>query len=375
MDHHYDIAIIGMGCAGGHIALQLLEKAPHLKVAILDNYGETAQEKTWSFWEKGASKWDEIAFASWDQTTFHTGKKELRLDLSPYRYKSVKNVDFIAFAKAKLQPQPNFSLLPYEVINTKTDGNRVVVEHTKGSLTTDIVLDSRFEADSLTGINLLQHFKGWVIETEASVFDPSRFTMMDYQLVDSGTTSFMYILPFTDRKALLEYTYFSKEKVDDATYESYINRYAKDILGIDNFKILEVEQGIIPMSSHNFTKANTNQIYRIGTAGGWVKASTGYSFKNSERKAQQLVDNIIEKRALSRKMYSKKYEVFDETLLRVLHENNAIGPRVFSTMYEKNQVANILSFLDEESNSIAEIKIMKSLTSWAFVKNFFKAIF
>lgn len=375
MDHHYDIAIIGMGCAGGHVALQLLEKAPNLKVAILDNYGANSQEKTWSFWEKGASKWDEIAMASWDHTTFHTGKKELLLNLAPYRYKSVKNVDFIAFAKAKLKQQPNFHLLPYEVATTESGKDKSYIHHSNGSITATVLLDSRFNTSELEGTTLLQHFKGWFIQTADAAFDASRFTMMDYRMVDAGTTSFMYVLPFSQDKALLEYTYFSKEKVSDKTYESYINRYATEILGIDKFEILEIEQGVIPMSSHDFTQQNTNQYYRIGTAGGWVKASTGYSFKNAESKATQLVENIINNRALSHKMHSKKYQIFDETLLRVLYENNAIGPDVFSKMYERNNVQNILSFLDEESSFTAELKIMKSLTSWAFVKNFFKAVF
>ena len=377
MDNHYDIAIIGMGCAGSHVVLQLLENAPHLKVAILDPYGSLTQEKTWSFWEKGPGKYDDLIIASWKNCRFHTGDEELSLTMNPYLYKSIENVQFSAFAKAQLQLNSNYHYIGSEVTHLEQTHNskEVTVSYNNGSLTADLVLDGRpLKNNPSDGITLLQHFKGWFIETSEDYFDPKEFTKMDYQLVDPGTTSFVYILPFSKRKALVEYTYFAKNLVQDDVYEQYLKTYITDFLKISDYKISKVEKGIIPMTSHDFKPFKNKNVVTIGTAGGWVKASTGYSFKNSERLARQLVKNYLENRPLSYKMTNKKYEVFDETLLRVLHENEASGPEIFSKMYQRNSVQNIMAFLDEESSVLAELGIMKSLTSWPFIKNFFKSL-
>ncbi|MEE2801874.1 MAG: lycopene cyclase family protein, partial [Bacteroidota bacterium] len=365
MDNHYDIAIIGMGCAGSHVVLQLLENAPHLRVAILDPYGSLTQEKTWSFWEKGPGKYDDLIIASWKNCRFHTGDEELSLTMNPYLYKSIENVKFSAFAKAQLQQNSKYHYIGSEVTHLEQTHNSkgVTVSYNNGSLTADLVLDSRpLEDIPSTGITLLQHFKGWFIETSEDYFDPKEFTKMDYQLVDPGTTSFVYILPFSKRKALVEYTYFAKNLVQDDVYDQYLETYITDFLKISDYKITKVEKGIIPMTSHDFKPFKNKNVATIGTAGGWVKASTGYSFKNSERLARQLVKNYLENRPLSYKMTNKKYEVFDETLLRVLHENEASGPEIFSKMYQRNSVQNIMAFLDEESSVLAELGIMKSLT-------------
>ncbi|PQJ17205.1 lycopene cyclase family protein [Nonlabens tegetincola] len=377
MDNHYDIAIIGMGCAGSHVVLQLLENAPHLKVAILDPYGSLTQEKTWSFWEKGPGKYDDLIIASWKKCRFHTGDEELSLTMNPYLYKSIENVKFSAFAKAQLHQNSKYHYIGSEVTHLEQTHNskELTVSYNNGSLTADLVLDSRpLEDIPSTGITLLQHFKGWFIETPEDYFDSKEFTKMDYQLVDPGTTSFVYVLPFSKRKALVEYTYFAKNLVQDDVYDQYLETYITDFLKISDYKITKVEKGIIPMTSHDFKPFKNKDVVTIGTAGGWVKASTGYSFKNSERLARQLVKNYLENRPLFYKMTNKKYEVFDETLLRVLHENEASGPEIFSKMYQRNSVQNIMAFLDEESNLLAELGIMKSLTSWPFVKNFFKSL-
>ncbi|ARN71325.1 hypothetical protein BST91_06585 [Nonlabens tegetincola] len=377
MDNHYDIAIIGMGCAGSHVVLQLLENAPHLRVAILDPYGSLTQEKTWSFWEKGPGKYDDLIIASWKNCRFHTGDEELSLTMNPYLYKSIENVKFSAFAKAQLQQNSNYHYIGSEVTDLEQTHNSkgVTVSYNNGSLTADLVLDGRpLKNNPSDGITLLQHFKGWFIETPEDYFDPKEFTKMDYQLVDPGTTSFVYILPFSKRKALVEYTYFAKNLVQDDVYDQYLETYITDFLKISEYKITKVEKGIIPMTSNDFKPFKNKNVVTIGTAGGWIKASTGYSFKNSERLARQLVKNYLENRPLSYKMTNKKYEVFDETLLRVLHENEASGPEIFSKMYQRNSVQNIMAFLDEESSLLAELGIMKSLTSWPFIKNFFKSL-
>ena len=52
-----------------------------------------------------------------------------------------------------------------------------------------------------------QHFFGYLIDTK-QVIDNKKVTLMDFQSFSNGI-NFMYILPFTSKKALFESTYFS----------------------------------------------------------------------------------------------------------------------------------------------------------------------
>ncbi|NDA64318.1 MAG: lycopene cyclase, partial [Chitinophagia bacterium] len=53
--------------------------------------------------------------------------------------------------------------------------------------------------------HLLQHFKGWMIETSEDCFDPDKATFMDFRVSQQSGTTFVYVLPVTNRRALVEY--------------------------------------------------------------------------------------------------------------------------------------------------------------------------
>ncbi len=74
-------------------------------------------------------------------------------------------------------------------------------------------------------------------------------------------------------------------------------------------------------------------------------------------------------------LYSKKYNFYDTIFLKVLLDDNHLGPWLFTKFYSKNSVPTMFRFLDEESRFKEEFKIMRSLFSWAFIKAFFQTRF
>jgi len=240
------------------------------------------------------------------------------------------------------------------------------------------VFDSRVPQqffDDTRATTLLQHFKGWVIETHQPTFSESTFTTMDYRMPYKDTTSFIYILPFSTTKALVEYTFFSPEVVQDHVYDTQLNTYIKQFIDTSGFSILEEEQGIIPMSDYKFKKHNTKKVTKVGTGGGWVKASTGYSFKSTEKKVATLLRNLKHNRKITKDIYKPKFEWYDRIFIEVLYNNNHYGPKLFKDFYTKNNIKDCLMFLDEESSFTTDLKIMWRLKSMKFVKAFFKTLF
>ena len=376
---HFDYIIIGNGLAGLQLALALSDDAffDDKQIALIDRSDKSTNDKTWCFWEQKTGKWDHIVHKNWHHATFHSSSKTLKIHLDPYVYKMIRSIDFYETAKSQLLKKPNFHF----IIDTVTDvieNDSITVTSKNNAYTAGHVFDSSFNdiyfSEENNFINVYQHFKGWVIETENEAFDLDTFTMMDYRLKDGGQTTFTYVLPLSKKKALIEFTYFTPQMVNDETYDKYLKQYISDILKIETYNVVEIEKGHIPMTNFPFEKYSTERITKIGTAGGWVKGSTGYSFKHTEKKVAQIIENLKNQNTPSKGLFKKRHRFYDTVFLKVLHDKNHKGEKVFEKFYSKNDIKTMFKFLDEESTLSEELSIMSSLFSTTFIKAFFKTL-
>jgi lycopene beta-cyclase len=376
---HYDYIIIGNGLAGLQLALALSSNSFFIskQIALIDASAKNTNDKTWSFWEKDTTELSELAYKTWNKANVITSKKKIHLNLSPYTYKSVRSLDFYTKIKTKLATKNNFKFI-VEKVKDVVENNVVHVKTPENTYTATHVFDSRIPADfykaSNTYTTLIQHFKGWVISTKKDSFNDDEFTMMDYRLKDGNQTTFMYVLPFSKTEALVEFTYFTKQLVDETTYDTYIKQYLKEYLNIFEYKIIDTETGQIPMSTFPFYKYNTQKVTKIGTAGGWVKGSSGYSFKITQKKVDILIKNLKANQTPSKGLFKSKYKFYDKVFLQVLKDENHKGEWIFQEYYRKNNSATMFRFLDEESNLLEDIKVMLSLFSFSFIKAFIKTL-
>ncbi len=374
---NYDYIIVGAGAAGLNLALNLKTDAyfkdKHL--LIIDKLQKKDNDRTWSFWEKGRGKWDHLLHKSWNKGVVKAKGKTLKLDLKKYNYKTLRSSEFYAYAKEVLS-QPTVTWITDEVLDIQSLDNGAVLQTKTKKYTADYIFDSRIPSnyvlEDIQYLNIAQHFKGWVIETETPVFDDSQFTMMDYSLKDGKSTSFTYILPYSPTQALIEFTYFSPDVVSENTYDLFLKKYIKEHLQIDHYEVIETEKGIIPMTSFPFASFSEEHIIKIGTAGGWVKASSGYSFKNCERKSKQIVEALKLNQNLNVDSAHFKYKHYDEIFLEVLTKENHFGEELFYRMYKNNSIQTIFRFLDEESSFGEDLQIILNLTSAPFIKGFIR---
>jgi len=374
----YDYIIIGTGIAGLQLAYELSKDSFFDKksIALIDKSKKNTNDKTLSFWEKGQGNWDSIVAKSWDEALVYACKKKHSLKLLPYTYKTINALDFYKKIKSELSKSVNFYFINEEVISVE-DTNKPKIKTNKNFYEAKHVFDSRVPKDFFYKnkfITLIQHFRGWVIKTDSPAFESNKFTMMDFRLKDGNQTCFMYILPFNKNKALVEFTYFTKNLVEDKTYESYLKKYISNQLNIKKYKIFETENGSIPMTNFRFERYSKNNITKIGTAGGWVKGSTGYSFKHTEKKVTSIIYNLKNNLDPSFQIFKKRFKFYDKVFLKVLHDENHKGEWIFSQFYSKNPLERIFKFLDEETSFTEELKIMKSLFSFSFIKAFFKTL-
>ncbi len=375
---YYDHIIVGAGAAGLHLALAMQRTGGwgDKKVLILDKNEKNENDRTWSFWEKGRGLWDSIVHHQWEKGLFHGPTKTIELNLEPYTYKTIQAIDFYHMAKTQLANDDRFDWITDNVVQIATQNEQVIVTGETEAYLGGQVFDSRIPAAFFNQqddhIRLVQHFKGWVVKTKTPQFDPDCFLMMDYRMVYKDTTSFTYILPYSPTCALIEFTFFSKDLLEKEEYEGLIKTYIESYLDLGEYEVVEEEFGIIPMTTYPFHEHSSERILKIGTAGSWVKPSSGYSFKNAERNAQKIVNNIIRGKSPGKGLIKPKFRFYDRIFLDVLSRYNQRGPKIFQDMYGKNSTKRIFRFLDEETHFLQEVKIMSSFQTGPFMRAFFR---
>lgn len=379
-DLQFDYIIVGSGLSGLHLSYCFLNDKyfNNHKILIIDKLKTIKENKSFSYWEQGKGKWDSIIKNKWNKGEFFSQYGKINMDFSSYNYKTLNSLEFFNFVKKKMKKNENFKLINDTVLKIRKEKSKVVVVGNKNNYYASHVFDSsvnnKLKDEFHKHTSLKQHFLGWIIKTRNNKFNKKSFVFMDFRVRDKNSTAFTYVLPFKKNEALIEHTYFSKDECSKEVYERFIKKYLKKYYNISDYKIIQTEEGVIPMTSYPFHKDSTENVTKIGTAGGWVKPSTGYSFKNCERNSIKILDNIKKGKKLTINP-KKKYQLLDKTLLAVLSKYNHKGEMIFYKMIKKNKTISVLRFLDEKSSLMDEIKIILSLRSIEFIKAFAKNLY
>lgn len=376
----YDIAILGGGASGLLLLYRMLHDADlkSKRIVLVEKEEKSTNDRTWCYWEKGKGIFDDLLFKEYPRAVFKNEKNVRDFSLAPYSYKMLRSGVFYKRLHTLIAANSNVTLMRQVVTGLEDRGDRVVITTTSDSFTAGKCFSSiRLDAPQKQAHKhpwLQQHFTGWFVETEKEIFDPEKVTLMDFSVPQSGNTRFMYVLPETSRKALVEYTLFSADLLSKEAYEDALRSYlATHQAGA--YKVLETEHGVIPMTTYPFHRANSANLLYIGTAGGWTKPSTGYTFQNAVKRSASLVQFLKTGKHLSEFHCSGRFDFYDEVFLRVLSRDNQLGSALFSKMFLKGDTESVFRFLDNETSLQQEVPIMWRMPQWPFIKQAFKVIF
>jgi len=217
-------------------------------------------------------------------------------------------------------------------------------------------------------IHLLQHFKGWIIESNEGKFDQGVGTLMDFRVHQDRGTTFVYALPLDTNRILVEYTLFTEELLPTEDYDKELHNYISRFLQLQQYKIVEEEFGIIPMTNARFPFYH-NGIYHIGTAGGQTKASTGYTFQFIQKQSRHIVERLERNQSLADITSTPaRFLFYDRVLLQLLFDKIPEGHEIFTRLFKRNKASAIFKFLDNESSLLEELRIISSLQIAPFFK-------
>jgi lycopene beta-cyclase len=376
---HFDYIFTGSGLSALMTVHEMVlsGKFKDKSILLIDENAKKVNDRTWCFWDED-NLFEEIVSKKWNQAIFANDKFNRVLELNPYQYKKINGLDFYELVFNTIAEHKNIHFLNQKVVDFTELGNHCIVKTEQESFTCNKILNSIYNPKVVTTQSkfplIHQHFVGWFIKSKEAVFTPNCATFMDFSVEQKGNTRFMYVLPTSENEALLEYTLFSKNLLSKEEYEAEIQKYIESI-GITEYEVIEKEQGNIPMTCYPFWKHNTKNIINIGSAGGWTKASTGYTFKNASKKSKALIQFLKSESDFSKFHKKDKFWFYDLLLLDILSSKNELGSKIFSSIFKEGNSTVIFKFLDEETSFLEDLQVIWRCPKILFVKALFGRMF
>jgi lycopene beta-cyclase len=375
VENKYDYIIAGAGCAGYSLLYHLLQDPilSQKKILVVDANFNKGNDRTWCFWEDSVGTFESIVCKKWSNIEVLKGSMHRSMPTAPFEYKMIQGVDFYQYVSDFAKGFDNVEWVASKILTIDSiNANSARVNWEGGSANAAYVFSS-INGERIQS-KLWQHFKGIVVEFDNPVFDERIARLMDFNVPQMEATAFMYLLPLTDKKALVEYTLFSPTILEESKYDTVINAYMDEHYKGQAYQIQHTEIGAIPMTSKKLT-CNDGAVISIGTMGDAVKASTGYAFQFIQKQTQQIVYQLKLNQALNPAVHHTRHQFYDAVLLYILENQKMAGDEIFARIFKKNGAATVFKFLSNTSNLLDDLKIMTSLPTQIFLPAAIKVLF
>ncbi len=370
----YDFIIAGAGLSGLSLALHMMASPLRDRsILIVDHDSKEGNDRTWSYWSDRPTLFDDLACRTWDRLHLAGLNGEMRVNLRRYRYRTIRGSDFYAHARRELSRRPNVTWRHSKVEAIEDAGGAARVISDSGAVTGCWAFDSLPRPISAPAAGryhqLKLHFTGWEIETARAAFDPTAATFLDFRTPQNGATRFFYVLPFDERHALVEYTLFSTVPLLPRDYEQALQAYLHDVLRIDDYSILRQEGGVIPITDRPYPRRTGRQVMAIGTQGGCVKPTTGFAFTRVQSDSAAIVQSLLKHdQPFDVPENSSRYRLYDSMLLDIIEREPERIQSIFATLFKRNSIEHVLSFLDEQASLAQNVRLFATLPPAPFLQ-------
>jgi lycopene beta-cyclase len=341
------------------------------QILIIDpNQGEIPN-KTWCYWSKEALPiHPQSARFSWNSFYLKDAAQQLTKPLNELSYHHLNSHDFYAHVLEKIRQFPNVHFLKEEVVALTPTGTEIqVTTHTADSYSASFVFDSRVESTDSDQSILKQVFIGIRIKVSEPLFDPKKWGLMDFETRSSNGFDFIYTLPFSTHEALIEYTAYTTEERSEEELLKELQEFLNRKYGSIAYDIQFQESGKIPMSTRNFFSSVSPRHIPIGTAAGWTKPSTGYTFAPIQENCAAIVANL-ERNELTSLHFPRKsrFVFYDNILLTIAHRWPKRLPGLFLNLFSSSRPELVFRFLSEKTTFSEEIRLLSGLKFGIFLK-------
>lgn len=365
-DNKYDYIIIGAGCAGLSLAYRLLDK--DYKICILEsNKNINEKNKLWSFWDTKKTPFNHLIKKRWKSLIIKNKYESIKIDCKDFNYQSINSSDFNNYITNKINKNINFDIIFSEKVkNIKKNNNEVILTTSKNIYKCKHVFDS---SPKIQKVFMWQKFFGAYVESEKEIFNEKSPIFMEFSDT-KNKFHFMYILPFSKTKALIESTYFTSHEEKEMLDENFINSYMNKKYPNKKYIIQKTEFGKIPMDT-KINSVSEDYITKIGSYSGVTRASTGYTFINIQKQADKLASIIpdINSNNKSRKYFhSILLRKMDAVFLEIILNDPAYMKTALMDLFRTKKHNPQIRFLSDEPTNLDIFKIIIYLPKIKFMK-------
>lgn len=292
-DCQFDYILAGGGLQAGLAVLAIRSYQPTARILIVERGSSFGGNHTWSFHRRdllpAAQHWlAALRTYSWDSYRVRFPDYEGTVDLEYASTTSQDLAEVIGHCLLGHSGTAGEMLLETEVSEISLRG---ITTKTGEQFSARCVIDCRgqrvrrpAEAHKASDSRAcgFQKFFGAEIELEDD-WPYSIPLLMDACVDQSEGFHFVYVLPFSKRRVLVEDTWFSNTpEVDFEASAIHLRSYITKNTSA-KWNTLRLERGCLPMPLRGFTPVQAPQLSFAsplagGYAGGWFHAATGYSF-------------------------------------------------------------------------------------------------
>ncbi|MEO1720509.1 MAG: lycopene beta-cyclase CrtY [Pseudomonadota bacterium] len=342
-----DVILVGGGLANQLIAWRIADKRPDLSILLVEAGDALGGNHTWSFHasdiDPDEAKWlDPLVTYRWSGQHVHFPgfRRELATG-----YRSILSEQLAAAITTRADGERFTIRLATKAIDVRPD--RVALESGE-TLTAKLVIDGRGALQDQPLAIAFQKFYGIEVET-AEPHGRINPIIMDATVPQFDGYRFVYTLPMTETRILIEDTYYSDGADLDAAIlsdrcHSYAERHGWTIKSI-----ARTEQGILPITLAGDIDAHWaalgSDLPRSGLRAWLFHATTGYSVPYAVR----LADRIATSAELTSPVIAKTIETFsrevwaEQSFMRLINRLFFVGARsdervsVMARFYKLNE--------------------------------------
>ena len=353
----YKAAIIGLGSSGLAVN-KIIYDYENVEIIGFENTNIENRNNYFGFWLTDWMKpYEILAEKKWNY--WEISNKNIRIVHEDKNHPYCV-ISFKVWKKFCLNTKNKLDLISKKVINYYPVKNYYkIITEDNDEYFAEKIYDSRSKKEKKN--ELIQHFFGINITTKNYVFNDKELTLMHFT-EGNNLLHFIYFLPFSHNKALVETTVFSKDILKEGWYREKIIGYLRQ-KSITEFRENSTESGIIPMFFAEEKISDDPNIFNIGIRGGACKASTGYAFSFLIKQIQFL-KNTNKNHVHVHKFIEKK---MDKIFLNYLKNNSENG--ISFIKLAKNLNGNeFQNFMMGNSSLLTKFKIIKSMPKLSFIK-------
>ena len=373
MSNTFDLIILGGGCAGLSLATRLASAVPNgPRTLVIESRVRYTNDRTWCFWGADLPAANHTVKHQWKSMRLTSGDRTVLADCSATPYQMLPADKFYDAALSVVSAAKNISLKLDTAVRSdprKIDGYWDV-ETNAGVFSGRMVVDTRPQQMPIRdGALLWQSFYGKEIECDKPIFDSSCMDLMNFLPPDHACAPFVYVLPTTTTKALVEVTVFGADPLSPENLALMLETAIARRTGGSPFRVLRSEHGILPMGLRAMPRNHDRSYVRAGVMAGGARPSTGFAFQRIQRWADVCSESILAGVLPTRHAPDPAVlRIMDHLFLKVLRTNPERAGELFCTLFSKADTSRVIRFLSGEGAWLDYAAVISALPFFPFLK-------